>query len=566
MLRPGSSMSKAKQTKGAAPVSGGMAARVVQERMPTMEEYVKNRDWVGAISLLENEQNFNDSRAEPKLWLAYACFHNGEYKRAIQVYDQMMTKPDYNKEIHIYKACCFYALCQYEDAKRECSKGPETPLSVRLQFHIAHKKNDEKNLMTYHHKIQETVHDQLCLAAIHYLRGHYEEATDAYKKLLLENREYTAINVYIALCYYKLEYFDVSIEILSSYLNQFPQSVTAINLKACNQFQLYSGKLAEEVFKPLQQQYEGINVCEDNDLLKHNLVVFRAGENALKVLPPLVEIFPEAKLNLIVYYLKNEDITEAFNLVQDLQPTNPKEYILKAVVFAMKGQSSPDQKEALKTSQQLFQLVGSSASECDTIPGRQCMASCFFLLKQYEDVLVYLKSIKQFFQNDDDFNWNYGIACAGTGDYKEAEDALTQIQSEKYRSDDIYIKWMTRTYIMNGKAKEAWELYINMETSSESFQILVLIANDCYKMGHFYYAAKAFDILQRLDSDNGEHEYEDALRGAVVGVFQMVITSKETLDHLIEVMNIITNTGDNPQVEYILKIIKKWGKENNWKI
>lgn len=75
---------------------------------------------------------------------------------------------------------------------------------------------------------------------------------------------------------------------------------------------------------------------------------------------------------------------------------------------------------------------------------------------------------------------------------------------------------MTRCYIMNGKPKEAWEAYINMETSSESFQILSLIANDCYKMGHFYYAAKAFDILERLDSD---HEYEDALRGAIVGVF-----------------------------------------------
>lgn len=73
---------------------------------------------------------------------------------------------------------------------------------------------------------------------------------------------------------------------------------------------------------------------------------------------------------------------------------------------------------------------------------------------------------------------------------------------------------------MNGKPKEAWELYINMETSNESFQILQLIANDCYKMGHFYFAAKAFDILERLDSDN---EYEEALRGSVVGVFQMVI-------------------------------------------
>jgi hypothetical protein len=38
-------------------------------------------------------------------------------------------------------------------------------------------------------------------------------------------------------------------------------------------------------------------------------------------------------------------------------------------------------------------------------------------------------------------------------------------------------------------------------------------------MGQFYYAAKAFDILERLDSD---HEYEDALRGAIVGTISQL--------------------------------------------
>ena len=61
------------------------------------------------------------------------------------------------------------------------------------------------------------IKDQLTLAAIHYLRGHYEESTEIYKKLLLESRKYEATNVYIALCYYKMEYFDVSLEILSGY-------------------------------------------------------------------------------------------------------------------------------------------------------------------------------------------------------------------------------------------------------------------------------------------------------------------------------------------------------------
>jgi len=54
------------------------------------------------------------------------------------------------------------------------------------------------------------------------------------------------------------------------------------------------------------------------------------------------------------------------------------------------GQNGLDgnSKEHLKNASQLFKMVGSSVSEKDTIPGRQCMASCFFLSKIFEDVLV----------------------------------------------------------------------------------------------------------------------------------------------------------------------------------
>ena len=82
-------------------------------------------------------------------------------------------------------------------------------------------------------------------------------------------------------------------------------------------------------------------------------------------------------------------------------------------------------------------------------------------------------------------------------------------------------------------------------------------------MGHFYYAAKAFDILERLDS---EKEYEDALRGAVVGVFQMVIAKKETVEHLVESLNMLKYLGNNPQVEYIFKVVNKWDKDSGIKI
>lgn len=68
-------------------------------------------------------------------------------------------------------------------------------------------------------------------------------------------------------------------------------------------------------------------------------------------------------------------------------------------------------REHIKVAQQFFQLVGSSASECDTIPGRQCMASSFFLQRQFDDVMLYLSSIKSYYCNDDSFNFNYAQVC-----------------------------------------------------------------------------------------------------------------------------------------------------------
>ena len=70
-----------------------------------------------------------------------------------------------------------------------------------------------------------------------------------YKRLLLEHREFLALNVYVALCYSKLDYYDVSLEILAVYLQQHLDSAVAVNLKACNLFKLYTGKAAEAELK-----------------------------------------------------------------------------------------------------------------------------------------------------------------------------------------------------------------------------------------------------------------------------------------------------------------------------
>ena len=371
----------------------------------------------------------------------------------------------------------------------------------------------------------------------------------------MDNREYLALNVYVALCYYKLDYYDVSQEVLAVYLQHFPDSAIAINLKACNHFKLYNGKAAEQELKTLQEQAS--NFSFGQDLIQHNLVVFRNGEGALQTLPNLVDVIPEARLNLVIYLLKQDDIAEAYALIKDLEPTIPQEYILTGVVNAGIGQDNGS-REHLKIAQQYFQLVGGSASECDTIPGRQCMAACFFLLKQFDDVLLYLNSIKSYYYNDDTFNYNYGQAKAAVGNFKEAEEIFLQIQNDKLQNDYAYLSWLGRCYIMNGKARLAWELYLKMETSAESFSLLQLIANDCYKMGQFFYSAKAFDMLERLDPNP---EYWEGKRGACIGHWQMIIAGREERQSLADIVQMLKNTA-NPQVEQIIKVMKKWAKEN----
>ena len=139
----------------------------------------------------------------------------------------------------------------------------------------------------------------------------------------------------------------------------------------------------------------------------------------------------------------------------------------------------------------------------------------------------------------------------------------------------VYLSHLCRCYIMNGRPWESWNLYLSCTSdgglgggagssgeggavNNSSWNLLYLMAHDCYKVGHFYYAAKAFDALESLEPTT---EYWNGKRGACCGVFQQVIAGKDMKEHLLDIMQMLTN-DPNPQANFILRVMRQWCHEN----
>ncbi|KAG8236458.1 hypothetical protein J437_LFUL016909 [Ladona fulva] len=510
------------RTKPASSSSGGNDDVTVSKRLPKLSDFLEARDYVGALTLLEFNRGNLKNTHEVDLWIGYCAFHLGEYSQAMQVY-QNLSKNGSEPEFDLNLACCYFFLGMYMEVNKILQKKlPDNKLKSRLLLHLANKFADEAKESDYEQKMGQEIEDKLSIASLNYLKGHYQEALDIYKAISLDHREYLAVKVYQAYCYYKTGYLEKAQEVLHSYLQQFPDSAIGINLKACIYYQLYDGKAADAELKNIKDKVlQGLSCYRD--LVQHNCVVFHRGEGALQILPPLVGIIPEARLNLVIYYILQDDVTEAYNLIKDVNASEHSEYILKGIIHAIIGQKNGSREE-IEIAQQFFQAVGNSGSERDTVQGRQCMASFFFLLHQFDEVLRYLNSIRSHHHGDDTFNFNYAQAKAAVGNYKEAEEAFHLVQNEKLKNDYTFISLLARCYMMNKKPQDAWELYLKMEASPDSFNLLQLIANDCYRMGHFYHAAKAFDMLERFDPNP---EYWEGKRGACIGMFQKVVACEE---------------------------------------
>jgi hypothetical protein len=56
-------------------------------------------------------------------------------RRAMDIYDELMKRDNYDQQLHLFKAACLYAFTQYKESKQECEKCHlDMPLKNRLLF------------------------------------------------------------------------------------------------------------------------------------------------------------------------------------------------------------------------------------------------------------------------------------------------------------------------------------------------------------------------------------------------------------------------------------------------
>ncbi|VDD94626.1 unnamed protein product [Enterobius vermicularis] len=336
----------------------------------------------------------------------------------------------------------------------------------------------------------------LALAAVHFRRSHFREAVDVYKKVLSDHKDYLAVQVYLALCYYKLEYYDVALDTLQLYLSEHPDSQFAINLQACAKYKLYNSKIADRQLHSIDDNSttDCLNV---RNLVAHNKVfslffpvVFQDGEGALLTLPSLVNTIPEARLNLIKFYLARDDLQSAFKLFEGHQPETPQEYLLQGTTY-YKMSIEKKNHDYRRTATKLYLTVGESPTECgfhlftDTVAGRQAMASAHFLSNQLDEALIYLDSIKAYFEDDDVFNYNFGQTLLANDKPVEAEEVLLRISDQNLMKSSSYLLNLIRAYCINQKGDLAWSKCSKWKHREDLPGALEILANDCYNVRVF---------------------------------------------------------------------------------
>jgi intraflagellar transport protein 56 len=510
----------------------------------SISQAIDNRDYSGAatyIEFLRDDLNQPYTR-ELALWHGYSLFHLGEYSDALDIYRKLLdTDPD-DTLLHLYISSCHFYLREFDLARAEAEKGPSGDFRTRLIFHIAHQTNDEQQLFQAHSQLVGTMDNQLSLAAIHYMRSNFADAIEIYNRILQQHPDFAALNVYIAMCQFKLDQFEEANESVDQYLAQSSDSAVGLNLKACSYLRLFDTEIAESQLLQIRK-FSSASYSFVDSLIKHNLVVFHGGEDGFTELPKLVGSLNEARYNLAVLYMRQSNSTEAYNLLQKFQAVDINDSILKATVWLAYAQVASDA-GMMEEANQIFAEIGDMDVVRDTVPGRQCLATSKFILTEYEEALRVLQSVEQSIGETDEYNYNRGMALAALSRWAEAERHFLLVKNAQYTKEVFYTSWLCRCYIKNKKPDSAWNLYGEATQAEDAKTLLQIIAADGYAAGAYYYAMKAYDLLAKFEGDPALRE---GMIASAVAVFRGILSRKEPADRLGDVLAILSGEPEAAQ-------------------
>ena len=172
------------------------------------KDYIEKQDYVGALAILEFGQGENLSQVDRLLWFGYCAFRLDDFKRSEEVYLELLSEEhkDTPQETGLYLACVYYAMHLYAKAEETAlAVTGELELKNRILLHIARKNDDESQVAKYRQLLHDSKEDKLSAATIEFsFRHRFQEAADVYKRILVDDRNDLALNVYVAMCYFKM--------------------------------------------------------------------------------------------------------------------------------------------------------------------------------------------------------------------------------------------------------------------------------------------------------------------------------------------------------------------------
>ncbi|GMR36448.1 hypothetical protein PMAYCL1PPCAC_06643, partial [Pristionchus mayeri] len=520
-----------------------------KQEVPELKHYVDSRDYQGAISYLLFNRNEKEYNAENELWLGYCYFQSGEYAKARGVYEGLISRKEMVEEANVYLGCCFFFTGHYEEAREVLLKGASSSLQIRALCHVASKLGDNSELMKNHSKLMaDSIEDSMCLASLNFLGQHYDEAVKFYQPLLNANENMIALNFYIALAEFKQESYVPAEMFVKRFLHHYPDSPAGLNLY--NSIKFRAGKPVNVDTSIINNLYPAAKV-----LFQHNHVIFTGGTNVMQVLPTLVDEVPEARINIALYHLNREDYESAYRTMEMVEEAKfPYEYLLKGIVHLLMGQTQLSLQH-MTTAREYFQSAGMDRNIQHTPNGRLAMSAYFFLAGEFTDAVHFLDSLRDLFEMEDKFNFNFGQALVMTERYKEAIEVLSRVTKLK---SPIHTQFLVRAYVMEGEAEQAWQLFMKVRNSNESATLLKIIGSDSYTTNQFYWMARAYDALEKIDP-SPDHWF--GKRAAVSGQFMLLVKGECTGKEMSDVLSFLQN-GNHSQIESITRDISSWCAKN----